>query len=196
MRSFCLAVVVVAALALAGLTAGSASARVAKGADVTADFSEVGVGNVMDSRFFHSSGLTFPEEQCQPDCASWAIEQIQGDAALPQPPGRRPIVGRFSRPVSAVSLRVAPSLQGTAVYVLRAFSADGRVVDERAMSVTQDFGDPANTGFAYFTIGVSGLRHPAKWFAIDNIFVRSSFGGTFVSYGVASVSFTQWPGGG
>ena len=193
MRSFRLAVLV-AGLALAGVTAGSASARVAKGADVTADFSALGVGSVMEFGFFRSSGLTFPEEQCAPECGGWAIEQIQGDDALPQPPGRGPIVGRFTRPVSAISLRLAPSLQGTAVYVLRAFAAGGRLVDERATTVTQDFGDPANTGFAYFTLGVSGLRHPARWFVVDNVFVRSSFGGSFVTYGIGSVSFTQWPG--
>ncbi len=184
----------VAALALAGVTAGSASARVAKGADLTADFSEVGAGNVMDPRFFRSLGLTFPEEQCAPDCAAWRIEMIQGDDALPQPPGRRPIVGRFTRPVSAVSLRIAPSLQGTAVYILRAFAASGRLVAERSLAVTQDTGDAGHTGFGYFTIDVSGLPQPVKSFSIDNVFLRSTFGGTFVTYGVGSVSFTQWPG--
>ena len=189
-RGFFLLTVVVA---LVGVAVEPASAYVARASSVTIDFSAAGgSGTVFDPMSFRSEGIVFPEEQCAPACGDWVIGVVQGDEVLTQPPGLGPIVGRFTRPVSELSLQVAPSLQGTARYVLRVYAANGRPLAERSITVTQDFGDPENTGFGYFTIGVSDLDRRAKSFTLDNVFVRSSFPETtFVTYGVSSITFAH-----
>lgn len=181
----------VVGLVLFGVAAEPALSKVAS--DVTIDVSGAGVGTSVDSRLFRADGLVLPESQCVPDCAGWQIVGVQGDEALPQPPGLGQLEGRFVRPVSELSLRVAPSLQGTARYLLRVFGAGGRALAEQSLTVTQDFGDPANTGFGYFEIGVSGLTRPALSFSLESSFVRSSFPeNTAIPYGVASLSFAHW----
>jgi hypothetical protein len=177
-------------LALVGFAAEPASGKVAQ--ETTIDFSTIGFGTVFDPLTFQSEGLVFPVEQCAPACGDWVIGMVQGDEVLTQPPGLGPIEGRFTRPVSELSLLVAPSLQGTATYVLRVYAANGRLLAERSLTVTQDFGDPQNTGFGFFSIGVTDLARHAKSFVLDNVFVRSSFPGTTsIPYGVASITYSH-----
>ena len=183
----------VVVLVLFGVLAEPALSKVAQ--EVTIDVSSAGAGTAVDSRLFRSSGLLLPESQCVPDCSGWQITGVQSDDALVQPPGGAAIEGRFVRPASQVSLLVAPRLQGTARYTLRVFGGDGRALAEQSLTVTQDFGDPANTGFGYFSLGVSGLARPAHSFRLENVFVRSSFpGNTEIPFGVSSISFTHFPG--
>jgi hypothetical protein len=76
--------------------------------------------------------------------------------------------------------------------VLRVYGANGRLLAERSLTVTQDFGDPENTGFGFFSIGVTDLARGAKSFVLDNVFVRSSFPGTTsIPYGVASITYSR-----
>ena len=104
-------------------------------------------------------------------------------------------MGQFVRPAAQVSVLVAPRLQGTARYVLRVFGADGRPLAEQSVTVTQDFGDPANTGFGSFSLAVRGLARPAASFTVESIFVRSSFPGTSeIPFGISSISFAHFPG--
>ena len=163
--------------------------------EVTIDFSTYGSDRVFDPEYYGADGIRFPSETCgSAGCAASYIGFIQGDAALSQTPLLGPIQATFTRPVSDLSLRVAPSIQGTATYVLKAFAASGEVVGETSVTVTQDFGDPANTGFGYFTLSLRDLPRPAKSFTVDSVFVRSSFGLTAISYGVSSITYAHWGG--
>lgn len=192
---FLKATAVVALTSFALLASGVARAGVADH-EVTVDFSSYGAGRVFDPTFYRHEGLVFPAERCGPaGCDSWFVGFVQGDAALVQTPLLGPVEATFTRPVSNLSLRVAPSLQGTATYTLKAFSASGHLIESSSLTVTEDFGDPANTGFGYFTISLVHLAEPAKRFTLDNVFVRSSFPGiTEIPYGVSSISYRQWSG--
>lgn len=167
--------------------------------DVTIDFTSFGAGiaggNVFEPDFYRSDGIRFPPQRCgSAGCASWLIWHIvQGDDALWGETRFGPIKATFTRPVSSLSLRVAPSLQGTATYVLSAFAASGKLLATTSVTVTQDFGDPANTGFGYFTVSLTNLPKPAKSFTLNQVFVRSSFPlNTDITYGVSSISYTHW----
>jgi hypothetical protein len=163
--------------------------------EVTIDFSSFGAGDIFEPDFYRAQGIRFPPQRCgSAGCANWTIAHIlQGDDALLGEPGFGPIEASFTKPISDLSLRVAPALQGAATYVLEAFAASGKLVATASVTVTQDFGDPANTGFGYFTISLRNLRRPAKSFTLENVFVRSSFpGNTEIPYGVSSISYTRW----
>ena len=178
------------ALVLPGLGAASVGDR-----EVTIDFSSYGAGRVFDPEFYRDDGIRFPPERCgSAGCDAWFVGFVQSDAALVQTPLLGPIQATFTRPVSDLSLRVAPSLQGTATFVLKAFAGSGEVLAETSVTVTQDFGDPANTGFGYFTVSLMDLPHPAKSFTLDSVFVRSSFGWTEIPYGVSSITYVHWGG--
>jgi hypothetical protein len=98
----------------------------------------------------------------------------------------------FRAPVASVSFRVAPAVQGTAAYVSTAFSANGKRLAGTAVRVTQDSGDPADTGPGYFTIGLANLPAGATRVQLTNEFVRSSFSHiTQIDYGVASISYVS-----
>lgn len=182
-------------VSLFGVLAAPAGAKVGDQA-ATIDFSDVGFGNVVDAGFYRSDGLLFPEEQCGSACADWRIGFVQGDEALVQPRPLGPIEGTFTRPVSGLSFSVAPAFQGTATYFLKVYGASGRLLADTSVTVTEDYGDPENMGFGYFTIGVSELAEPAKSFVLDNVFVRSSFPtNPVIPYAVSSISFTHWRGG-
>ena len=184
-------------IALLGVLAAPAPAAAEVGdTAVTVDFSDVGAGKVFDPGFFRSDGLLFPEEQCGSMCGDWSVGYVQGDDALLQPGVLAPIEGTFTRPVSDVSFRVAPAFQGTATYFLKVYGSGGRLLADTSVTVTEDYGDPENTGFGYFTIGVSDLSEPAKSFVLDNVFVRSSFPTSpVIPYGVSSISYVHWRGG-
>jgi hypothetical protein len=163
---------------------------------VTIDFTSVGVGNVLEPDFYRSDGIRFSPQQCGfAGCRTWSVELIQGHAALLGEPQFGPVKATFTRPISGISLRVAPALQGTVRYVLKAFAASGKLVGTTAVTVTEDFGDPANSGFGYHTISLPNLPRPAKSFTFHSVFVRSSFPtNTEIPYGVSSISYTHWGG--
>lgn len=163
--------------------------------EVTIDLSSFGAGDIFEPDFYRAQGIRFPRQRCgSAGCANWSIAHIiQGDDALLGEPGFGPIKANFAKPISDLSLQVAPALQGTARYVLKAFAASGKLLATASVTVTQDFGDPATTGFGYFTISLRNLRRPAKSFTLENVFVRSSFpGNTEIPYGVSSISYTRW----
>lgn len=167
--------------------------------DVTIDFTSFGAsiagGNVFEPDFYRSDGIRFPPQRCgSAGCDTWLIWHIvQGDDALWGETRFGPIKATFTRPISNLSLRVAPTLQGTATYVLSAFAASGKLLATTSVTVTQDFGDPANTGFGYFTVSLTNLPKPAKSFTLDQVFVRSSFPQTTdITYGVSSISYAHW----
>jgi hypothetical protein len=185
-RSFVTLLVVFVVSCLGGSVT---SAVAAAPTTVTIDFSDFQPGDMVRPFHYWQQGLVFPREQCAPDCADWEIGWLQGDEGLWQPPGWRPLKGSFLVPVSELSLDVAPALQGTARYVLRVYGFAGQLLAEKAVTVTQDFGDPENTGFGHFTVAIADLPSPATSFVFHNVFVRSSFLNTFVPFGVSSISF-------
>lgn len=172
---------------------GAGSSRVGS-RDVTIDFTSFGLGTVFEPDFYRSDGIRFPSKRCgSAGCDTWFIAHIiQGDDALLGETRFGPVKATFTRPISSLSLRVAPALQGTATYVLSAFAGSGKLLATTSVTVTQDFGDPANTGFGYFMVSLTNLPKPAKSFTLDNVFVRSSFSNTDIPYGVSSISYTHW----
>jgi hypothetical protein len=147
----------------------------------------------IDGDYFAADGIRF-STPCNADgCSILEVGMVQGDAALRQ----RPFLGGFeaslSRPVSAISVRFAPGLQGTATYVLRAYSASGDLLASTSTTVTQDFGDPANTGFGHINLSLDDLPAPAKKLTLDSIFVRSSY--TWINaidFGIHEITYTHW----
>ncbi len=159
---------------------------------ITIDFSDPGSGP-FDPTFFQSAGVTFP--------AGLEVGFIQGDEALVSPvtaPGGvntvQPITGIFSPEITSLSARVAPGLQGTALYTLSALNELSQVLKSIAILVTQDTGDPLDSGFGYFTMDLGILPSAATSFSLGNTFVRSSFPlNTFIPFGVSSLTFTPVP---
>ncbi len=187
-RTFLLFVVV----ALVPVMVAPALAGGVAASEVTVDFTTCGEG-VFDPLFYRADGIVFPPRRCGSDgCASWFVGWVQGDEALAQYPGLGPITARFTRPISRLSLQVAPGNQGTATYTLTAFGGSGRVLATQSLTVTQDTGDPATGPFGYFSLSLEQLPAPAKSFTLDSVFVRSSFGNTVIEYGVSSIGYTHW----
>jgi hypothetical protein len=167
----------------------------ARAREVTIDFTSYGDGKLFEPGFYRSEGIVFPPERCgAAGCVTWFVGFIQGDAALTVEESRfGPVTATFTRPISSLSLRVAPALQGTATYVLSAFAASGKLVATTSVTITQDFGDPANTGFGYVTIALTNLPRPVKSFTLTNVFLRSTFpSNDHIPYGVSSISYTHW----
>ena len=156
---------------------------------VTIDFSSFGSSRFFVPDFYRLDGILFPPEQCGTSgCDAWFVQFIQGDAALVGP-----VTATFARPISELSVRVAPALQGTALYVLNAFAESGALLATTSVTVTQDEGDPANSGSGYFTMSFTNLPGPAGSFALDNVFVRSSFPqNVVIPFGVSSITYTHW----
>jgi len=143
---------------------------------VTIDFSTHGEG-VFQADFYRKVGVIFTTGSF--------VGFIQGDQALVGP-----IAGTFSSPVSSLSVRIAPALQGTAEYTLTAWDASRKVIRSVSAIVMQDTGDPATGLDGYFTLDLGNLPHSAKYFALDNLFIRSSFPNTTsIPFGVSSLSF-------
>jgi hypothetical protein len=166
------------------------------GREVTIDFTSFGEG-IFEPDFYRKDGIRFPARRCgSAGCDSWFIVfALQGDHALLGERQWGPIKGRFTRPISNLSMQIAPGLQGTAVYVLKAFDGSGRLVSRTSRTVTQDSGDPEDTGQGYFTMSFPNLPRPAKSFTLDNEFLRSSFPlDTDIPYGVSSISYRHWGG--
>jgi hypothetical protein len=165
------------------------SADVVGGTTITVAFSSFGSGQVFDPTFFDASGIDFPPQQCDPSgCHTWFVGFIQGSPAL----GGGVVSATFTHPVSDLSLLVAPALQGTATYTLKAFDASRSLLASTSVTVTQDQGDPATIAYGYFPIALATLPAPATSFTLDNVLVRSSFPNTVgaIPYGVSTISFT------
>ncbi len=174
----------------------SAEASVGVGApEVTVDFSSFGEG-LFDPNFFRLDGIVFPSQQCgSVGCVPLVVSFVQGDDALLGDPSFGFVTAKFTRPVSNLSLSFAPDRQGTATYVLKAYSGSGKVIASSSITVTEDFGDPANEGFGYHVVSLTNLSTPAVSFTLDSIFVRSSFpSNTEIGYGVSSISYSHWGG--
>jgi hypothetical protein len=185
---------VLAAVAGGPLAAMSHAAAPGIGtSDVTIDFSNNDQGD-FDPLFYRSDGIVFPAQRCgSAGCSSWFVGFIQGDNALVGNPLLGGISGTFRRPVSELSLSIAPGSQGTAIYTLTAFSAAGKEVASQSLTVVQDSGDPNTGPPGYFTMSVGGLPEPAMSFTLTNTFVRSSFGTLGpIEFGVNSISYTHW----
>ena len=170
------------------------SAIAAATREVTIDFSTFGHGEYLDPDFYRRDGIAFPDQFCgSAGCDGLFIGFIQGDAALVGDPRRGPVSATLTRPISELSLLVAPSFQGTATYTLNVFSASGALVGTTSVTVTQDEGDPANTGFGYFEIAVSNPEKRVKSFTLTSVFVRSASPFPHVGvipYGVSSITYT------
>ena len=164
------------------------AADVVAGTTITVAFSSFGSGQVFDPTFFDASGIDFPPQQCDPSCHTWFVGFIQGSPALTA----GVVHATFTHPVSDLSLLVAPALQGTATYTLKAFAASGSLLASTSVTVTQDQGDPATIAYGYFPIALATLPAPATSFTLDNVLVRSSFPNTVgaIPYGVSTISFT------
>jgi len=148
----------------------------------TIDFSTAIQGPIQPD-FFQGQGLVFTEGNF--------VGFVQGDQSL-----IGPVAGTFHPAVCSLSLRVAPSLQGTAAYTLTAYSPSGEVVGSRTMIVTQDSGDPENGLFGYFSIELTDLSQRAQTFTLENQFIRSSFPQTTqIPFAVSSITYTTTRGG-
>ncbi len=187
-------IAIVVALASLVSLPSSAAASVGVGAsEVTVDFSSFGEGT-LDPNFYRLDGVVFPSEVCgSVVCAPLVVSVAQGHDALLGNPYFGFVMATFTRPVSDLSLSFAPDLQGTATYVLKAYSGSGKLIASTSITVTEDFGDPANEGFGYHVVSLTKLSTPAVSFTLDSIFVRSSFPSvTHIGYGVRSISYTHW----
>jgi hypothetical protein len=173
--------------------------------EVTIDISSFGlapspgIGKIFQLDFYRREGILFQQQPCVAGvCEPLRVGITQGDAAITV--GHPPFVGipltaTFTRPISSLTLNLAPQLQGTMTYVLSAFSASGELLGTTSRTVTQDFGDPANTGFGYFSITLTDLPKPAKSFSILGVFVRSTFElNTFIPFALSTISYTHWGG--
>jgi PEP-CTERM motif len=139
------------------------------------------VNRPFDQTFFADQGLIFTSVM--------SLGFVQGDDAL-----LGPVTGRFTRPVAGLSALVAPGFQGTADYTLAAFDARANLIRSATLRITQDEGDPDNTGFGYLAVNLGQLSRPAHSFSLTNAFVRSSFPDrTFIDFGVSSFEFTPVP---
>jgi len=159
--------------------------------EVKIDFSTFGTG-VFDPLNYRPSGIVFPPQHCGPiGCSDWFVGFVQGDEALVGSAQIGPITARFTKAISALSLRVAPAFQGTAEYTLKAFGARGRVVGKQVVTVTQDSGDPQTGPLGYFTIDLGRLRSPARSFTLASRFIRSSFSFTDIEFGVSDITYLR-----
>src|SRR6266511_2427389 len=129
----------VAACLLSGMS--SAAVPGVGATEVIVDFSNNDQGD-FDPLSYRSDGIVFPPQRCgSGGCDSWFVGFVQGDNALVGNPLLGGITARFTRPVSELSLRVAPAAQGTATYTLTAFGGSGKELASESLTVTQDIGD-------------------------------------------------------
>jgi hypothetical protein len=147
------------------------------GSSQTIDFSTAGEGPFR-SNFFKGQGLVLTQGDF--------VGFVQGDQSL-----IGPVAGTFHPAVCSISVRVAPAFQGTAAYILRAYSASGKEVGSTTMMVTQDTGETGSGSFGYFVIELTGLSQKAQTFTLENQFIRSSFPQiTQISFGVSSITYS------
>lgn len=151
----------------------------------TIDFSEAGVGP-FSPNFFESKGVIFSEGS--------SVGFTQGDEALEG----LIIAGVFPQSFSNLAVSLAPRFQGTAIYTLSGFDAFSNFLGSVSRELTQDEGDPENTGMGYISLylELENLVNPATSFTLSNQFVRSSFPQTnVIPFGVNTIQFitTTYP---
>lgn len=161
------------------------------GRAVTVDFSSIADCPAscpvsIDATTFASQGIVFT-------VSNGGVGLIQGDEALGSfGPGEK-IAASFITPQSLTNLSVqlAPTSQGTRLYTLTGYNAALIPVGSVSRQVTQDFGDPENTGFGYFSLVLDPITEPVSSFEVSSVFIRSSFGPCCqgAGYGVASVTW-------
>jgi hypothetical protein len=174
----------------AGVTA---AAELLIWARVTIDFSTLPEGE-FDPDYFESDGIVFPSERCGSEgCAGWYIVLGGGVNALLGQAGFGGVHATFTDPIYKIAVHLAPREQGTATYILNALSASGDTIATASVTVTQDTGDPENTGFGYFDLALPNLPEPAYAFELDNVFVRSTKGGTSIAYEISAISYYTAP---
>ncbi len=186
-RSLVLATI--AGVLLAGPTAASSPH------DRTAvvDLSAVGQGNIMPGNFFAPLGVTFPAQQCGPvTCQDWFVGWIQGDDAIGAGDDNGPITARFSMPVSAISVQLAPAFQYRGSYTLEAFDAGGRPVGQTTVIKNQDPDLPGFTGWGYFPVSVTHLSGPACSMRVSRKWLAASWtsNGT-TTFGLSSIALQR-----
>lgn len=151
---------------------------------ITIDMSSHGLGSFNQS-YFMSDGVVFTEGN--------SVGFTQGDESLIFD-FNGGVAGLFAPvPVTSVSVRIAPRLQGTWAYRLAATDVLSNIIDSKTILVTQDVGDPEHSGFGYFSIELSGLPGAVGFFA-ESTFIRSSSGsGNNNDAALSSMSFTPFP---
>ena len=152
---------------------------------VTVDMSDHG-GGIFYQEYFRPKGVVFTDGDF--------VGYVQGDDALvfDQSNG---ITGLFApAAVTSISVDIAPWLQGTWAYRLAALNVLSNIIDSKTILVTQDTGDPENTGFGYFSIELTGLPGAAG-FLVDSTFIRTSYGTTSANNiaALSSISFSKIP---
>jgi hypothetical protein len=183
------------ALALVGCVAlaGPAGAASTHDRTVVVDLSAVGQTNIMTGDFFSSLGVTFPAQQCGPvTCLDWFVGWIQGDDAIGAGDYNGPITARFSMPVSAISVQLAPAFQYRGSYTLSAFDANGRLVGQKTVVKNQDPGLPDFTGWGYFPVSLTHLSGPACSMRVSGTWLNSSWtaNGT-ADFGLSSITLQR-----
>lgn len=152
---------------------------------ITVDMSDHG-GGTFDQEYFKPQGVIFTD--------GGFIGYVQGDDALifDQSNG---ITGLFApAAVTSISVDIAPWLQGTWAYRLAALDVLSNIIDSETILVTQDSGDPENSGSGYFSIELAGLPG-AVGFLVDSTYIRDSHGnapGNNIA-ALSSMSFTTVP---
>ena len=144
----------------------------------TIDFSLAGIGP-FDQNFFSADGVIFTE--------GTFVGFVQSDEALVFVNER--VAGTFTHAVSDISVQLAPSFQGTAIYTLTALDASSSQIGNQSVQVTEDTGDPEDQGLGYFSVSLTGLPG-AFGFSVESTFVRSSFSNTTTAPAMSSMSFT------
>jgi hypothetical protein len=119
----------------------------------TIDFSTHGQGP-FQADFYKKDGVTFTEGS--------SVGFIQGDEAL-LGTVQEGIAGTFTPPVSSLSARVAPAVQGTFEFTLTALDASSTVVASESVTVIE-----SGSG-GYVTIDLGILPAKAKYFTLTGI---------------------------
>ena len=92
------------------------------------DFTKHGQG-WFQPNFFADEGIIFDDPVLY--TSNWWVGYVQGDEALVND-----VYASFKRPISSLSLQVAPSSYGPITYTLTAFSASGAVVVTKTVTVS------------------------------------------------------------
>ena len=167
---------VVAVGLFVGSTVGAAAAPVPT-APVTLDFSAPGQG-VFDQSFFVGARRGVHVGR---------VRGVRAGRRRARPGTGR---GRFARPVSALSVSLAPAYAGTAEYTLDALNSSGKRVGRARTTVVQDAGDPATGPFGYFTMQLGSLRGATAFRLSTRLISSSSPNITLMELGLASLTFT------
>jgi hypothetical protein len=173
-----LTVALLVLLAVVGAAAAPASHAETGSTTITVAFDDMGPWTGfynMDPFFFKSDGISFGSDYMVGFSNGHAV--LVPAYGLSAPPFT--MAASFTRPVESVSASIRMGMQGTAEYMLVAYSASGDAIASSTITLTQN-GLDGN----FYTVGVENLPVLAKSFAI--------FGG--IDYGVRSITYTYLGG--